>query len=245
MAKYKRSALARSVAAYNKRISRAIKANPEMASILPAKESARELKRMAKSQADIQRMTKELKRFQAPQMQKVIKTESGFAVTKWELARAQRLVERANITRENMLKIQPKMETGWKRPRKEALQYKQAELNLKRFANTVKGREEWQRYLAWQKKLMKTGYVENITSNYKAAYIEKVQNNLGSAGAPLVRLIRKIDDEKFYTAQYKTNFLSKDELPSKPEDDAKAKEISEFLIESWTGYIAEAAQVIA
>jgi hypothetical protein len=116
---------------------------------------------------------------------------------------------------------------------------------MKRFANTVKGREEWQRYLAWQKKLMKTGYVENITSNYKAAYIEKVQNNLGSAGVPLVRLIRKIDNEKFYKAQYTTNFLSKDDLPSKPQDDDTAKETSEFLIESWSGYIAESAQIIA
>lgn len=233
----KRSALSRAVSNFNRRISRAIEKNPAAAAYLPERQSARELRRGIETAAERQRVIKELNRFQAPQMQRTVQTEKGFAVTRWELNRVKRMNERANQARQRELAIRNAAPQNFisRVGEVEKLRLKPRAVDLSRFPDTEKGREAWRAFARAEQTIGSETWMKQKTEEYKKAYLANIKR-LGSAGRALYNQVKEIPAEKLYFAQWNDPLLRFDILASPKID---AGELSDMVSAHWTDELAE------
>lgn len=184
--------LKRSVANFNAKINRALKAHPELESYLPNKVTVKEMKAKIATSQDLRREAKSLSRLSQAKLLPVI-NEHGVKTTEYELQELKYKVRRINRIRAHELReMQPSTEKG-------TMGNIQA-LNLrpKKFKFDILNPTSWDKMVESIEKQASGAYQYNRAENYKENYLKAINDYLGADGAELYDLIKDMPAEHIF-----------------------------------------------
>lgn len=215
--------LKKSVRSYNAKISRELKKNPQLEGGLPEKLSVRQLRKDIKTGKDLNQLVARTKRVFKKNAFDVVVNEKGVKTTKYEYHEVKLEVNRINRVRKKL------REDADVSPNKGTMgTIEDQALQPKPFNFNKMEKRDWEKFKKGTRKMASDYYNSTRYSRYKENYI-KALDILGEYGEPVKELVSKIDDEKFYKAQFDDPILGIQFIS----DPLEAKLIAEEIINHW------------
>ena len=184
--------LSRSVASYNAKITRALKAHPELIEYLPSKITVKEMKEKIATRSDLTRETKSLARLHQSNLIPKI-NDQGVKSTEYELKELKYKVNRINRIRQKELN-----EMGVSSEKGTMGNIHSQNLMPKKFNFEKATKSNWEKLVESIEKQASGSYQYNRAENYKKNYLKAINDYLGADGAELYDLIKDMPAEHIF-----------------------------------------------
>jgi hypothetical protein len=183
--------LRKSVKNFNAKVERAIKKNPDLINYLPKKLSVKELRNEIQTRADLNRKLNSVKKFAKKDAEKLVTTETGFKITKYELNEYKNNVRILNIT--NAIK---RKDLGLSAEKGTSRQVK--ELNIdKRKPKVGTSLDEFRIISDSIAKKLDSKLKQKQLSDYRKNYIKAIEES-GINSDQIKNMIKNLSDEKLF-----------------------------------------------
>lgn len=184
--------LSKSVAVYNAKITRALKAHPELSEYLPRKVTVAQMKATIATRQDLYRQTKSLGRLQQSKLLPKI-NEQGVKSTEYAIQELKYKVQRINrIRAKELQEMAPSHEKGTMG------NIQKNNLKPKKFNFSKVAKGDWAKLVESIEKQSSGTYQYNRAENYKQNYMKAINDYLGADGAELLKLIESLPADHIF-----------------------------------------------
>lgn len=185
------------VRTFNSKITRTLKAHPELAEFLPEKINVQDLTSSIKTRQDFNRVVKSNQRFMKKGAEAPVMNSQGVKTTKWEKKEVALKVAQINRARTN------------ERKKADVSTYKGTmgtiennNLLPKTFNFNKMKPKEWEKYIQTVNNQIQSTYYDEKMEKYKLNYLKAIENIFGDAGGEIIDIVTGIPAEKLMRMYY-------------------------------------------